>query len=710
MFSKKGPIVCFLKSMLLTLTMGATLFSLLALVIPVHAASITVETTEDELNENGKCSLREAIVNVNRGDQSGSVDCPAGNGNDTIVLPAGTYTLTRSGSREDQGETGDLDLRATVTIRGDGPKQTIIRADNLGDRVLHLHEGAQVTIQGISITDGRAPAGSDGADGADGGGVYNDRGSLTCINCVIRNHFAGDGGYGAAQAGYGGRGGGVYNLRGSLTLVNTLVSNNHAGAGGPSRGTGGTGGSGGGIANNAGTVTIINSTISENAAGHGGCHADGCRTGGDGGSGGGILNKGGTVELFHTTISSNRSGQGSKERTRTIGKDGHGGGIANEQGTVIINHTILAGNDLGADTTSGTGPDCWGKLQSHDYNLLGNRDGCSVEGQADHTIISADPKLSPLGDHGGEIQTHALLAGSPAIDAGNPEFRGQVKDISLTADQRGAGYRRIINDRVDIGAFEASPEIAVFFYAQNLANNPLAEFGNTQRGMPIRHVFTITNVHDERRPESGTADLILSLPVTLPKGFSLVGDFPRTVPVNQLRHFTLQLDAEEAGRFEGTVEILNNDNDQSPFTFKVTGHVATGPEIEIWDNERNIKSTTVLSEEMIVTFPAGVVGRAPVEKFLTIKNVGDADLIIEPNKVESPTGFSIKVSQIPPRIPAKSSNNFLVRLDTTMPGVFEGAIRIYSNDADENPFTLFVRGKVLKPEEMRRVYLPLTIR
>ena len=57
--------------------------------------------------------------------------------------------------------------------------------------------------------------------------------------------------------------------------------------------------------------------------------------------------------------------------------------------------------------------------------------------------------LGPLQDNGGPISTHALLPGSPAIDAGDPSFTPPP-----FYDQRGSGFDRVINGRIDIGSFE----------------------------------------------------------------------------------------------------------------------------------------------------------------------------------------------------------------------------------------------------------------
>jgi CSLREA domain-containing protein len=70
---------------------------------PTPPTNIVVNTTDDELNGDGDCSLREAIQAANN---DTAVDaCPAGSGGDTITIPAGTYTLSITGAGEDANAT-----------------------------------------------------------------------------------------------------------------------------------------------------------------------------------------------------------------------------------------------------------------------------------------------------------------------------------------------------------------------------------------------------------------------------------------------------------------------------------------------------------------------------------------------------------------------------------------------------------------------------
>jgi len=71
-----------------------------------------------------------------------------------------------------------------------------------------------------------------------------------------------------------------------------------------------------------------------------------------------------------------------------------------------------------------------------------------VSNAAPPDTLTGDPQLAPLANNGGPTQTHALMIGSPAIDAGaNPFF--------FTNDQRGTGFARVVGTQADIGAFEA---------------------------------------------------------------------------------------------------------------------------------------------------------------------------------------------------------------------------------------------------------------
>jgi spore coat protein CotF len=187
------------------------------------------------------------------------------------------------------------------------------------------------------------------------------------------------------------------------------------------------GGKGGAIENH-GTMNIVNSTISGNSST------------GTANGGAGIFNDT-TLNLTNCTISGNST------NTR-------GGGIYNNgAGTVNIQNTIVAGN-----TADQSGPDIFQAFNSLGNNLIGKIDGGSgfTNGMNNDKVgtvaMPLDPKLGPLQDNGGPTFTMALLAGSPALDAGSDSVLGTP--LFLMTDQRGTGFPRKSGAHVDIGAFE----------------------------------------------------------------------------------------------------------------------------------------------------------------------------------------------------------------------------------------------------------------
>ena len=96
----------------------------------VAPATFSVTITGDELDAahggvdpDTGLSLREAIIDAN-----------ASAGADTVLLPGGMYTITRAGSGEDGGLTGDFDITEDLTIQGADPATTTVDAAGLEGR------------------------------------------------------------------------------------------------------------------------------------------------------------------------------------------------------------------------------------------------------------------------------------------------------------------------------------------------------------------------------------------------------------------------------------------------------------------------------------------------------------------------------------------------------------------------------------------------
>jgi CSLREA domain-containing protein len=477
---------------------------------PARAGVIQVTTRADETSAgDGSCSLREAISAVDSPQAGG--DCSvAGGGSDTISLGPGTYVLSLPGPREDSNATGDLDVTGTVrnlTIEGAGAGVTTIDATQLGDRVMDIDSGATTTIRDLTISGGRAPAGTPGGAGmpgakGDSGGAIRNLGSLSLTGVVVANNQAGDGGGHpdplngpAGPGGPGGDGGGLYNA-GTLTLTDSELIYNGAGAGAPGAGLGydgGAGGAGGGIYN-AGTLTITRSTVGADSAGTGGPGAAGTTAGNGnaGGWGGGVFGAAfSSLTATNSTLSSNLAGDGGVGgNTSGPGNGGNGasggdgGGLAlaigafasleevtltdNARGVGGAGGLVFGGTgSRGADGQAGSGGGVFDQsgLCTNCTRLQGSivarnaGANCSgaitdgghnlVFGDATCPGVDADPQLEPLAPNGGPTQTLALGVGSAAIDLVPPGAGCPPTDQRGVARPQGVGC--------DAGAYELAP-------------------------------------------------------------------------------------------------------------------------------------------------------------------------------------------------------------------------------------------------------------
>ena len=210
--------------------------------------------------------------------------------------------------------------------------------------------------------------------------------------------------------------------------------------------SGGSATAGGGLYN-AGTVTLIDCTIMGDTAGTGGglynrgtATLEDCTITGDSASDGGGLANTGALTLAECTVSGNTAGTGGGVYESGSGSD-----------QATLNDTIVAGNlgSLGASSDIG-GSGASSVVGSYDLIGTGGSGGIAGGSGGDIVLTSlAGLGLAAAGDYGGPTETLALLPGSLAIDAGSYS----LIPFGVSTDQR--GEPRVVNDTVDIGAFES---------------------------------------------------------------------------------------------------------------------------------------------------------------------------------------------------------------------------------------------------------------
>jgi hypothetical protein len=354
--------------------------------------TVTVQNTAD----NGAGSLRKALSTV----------CAGGTINFSDALAGQTITLT----------SGPLTLGKNVTIDASAASALGISGSN-ADRVFIVNAGTTATVKYLTV--------KDGFGWQLAGGILNN-GSLTLDHVIVtQNVMATDSGD------FWQGGGGIYNGDSSaLNLIDSSVTNNTAGWSGGgvysffnsttnivrSTISGNTSGDVGGGIRSLGNMWITNSTISGNTS--------------TGWHGGAIFHTDGNMEILNSTIANNK---GPDWAPSAIFNGSFGGPVP----TLKLTNTIISGNQWYA-CEHWTGANI---LISGGNNLVQD-DTCNPVAS---DLIGMNALLGALADNGGPTWTHALLAGSPAIDAGN--------DAACPAtDQR--GIARPQGPNCDIGSFE----------------------------------------------------------------------------------------------------------------------------------------------------------------------------------------------------------------------------------------------------------------
>jgi CSLREA domain-containing protein len=529
-----------------------------------HAAVYTVNSTADTaglacVSGVGTCTLRSAIQLTN-----------VLGGGGTIILPAGTYTLTIPPVAGDTTAlNGDLDfngLGGPVTITGAGAATTIIDGGAI-DRVFDLVSPANITISGVTIRNGNPGA-------AAGGGAFNTGGgtTLTLNHAIIANNTAPAEG-GAFAIGAGGS---------TVTLNDVAITNNTSPGSAVNVGLGSTftltigtiSGNSDSAINNGGTTNLTNVTMVGNITA---------------GNGGAISNKAtGTVNLTNVTISGNTAPAVNV------------GGIINLAGIVNLKNTIVA-NSLGSN--------CGGAM-----TLLGGNLSTDATCGLPVTLPANLGLELSLIDNGGTQLTLSLLPGSPAIDAGvagcpATDERGIARPVDGNIPLDGVAI-------CDIGAFEFRP--------QKIAVAPASpvNFGTVPDGTVSDQTITISNLGDGNLT---ITDLALIDPLALPFSRIVATD---TCTGATLPHppssctVTVRFAPTAAAAASDTFNITSNDPATPLVTFALSGVGSLTP-VPVMSVTDSIAPGT----DNLMPFGGVVIGQTS-DATVTVTNTGTANLII----------------------------------------------------------------------------------
>lgn len=464
---------------------------------PLNCTPLIIVTTK---NDDGAGSLRQAVKDVCDGGQIG------------FGLPPGSYITLL---------TGELYIGKSLQLIGPGSATLALRSLNDG-RLLRISSDVTVQISDLSLLNGLATDGT--GDISEGGAILNE-GTLTLTGVTVIGNSA------AAP----GRGGGIANIGGAVTIVAGIFADNLA------DGDNGAG-DGGAIYNDAnGSITIAGTTFLANAAyaNGGGIDNHGALTithsalsENNSFAGGAIANRGGELSLTHSIIFQNTANvygggilnTGSllvASSTISGNEAAGGGGVHNDGGELTITHSTVALNEatkgggisgIEAGTVAlqnsiiaqNSGEECAlpdAVVLSQGHNLAGDA-SCHLTEASD--LTQQDARLGPLLLNGGDTETHALLPGSPALDAGqcpanSVDQRGQLRPVDIPSlSDSGNGC--------DIGAYEAS-NTPLSLTVDIMGEPPLLP------GQPVTYTLRFQNEGDTLVSQAFITNT-LSLPLT----------------------------------------------------------------------------------------------------------------------------------------------------------------------------------------------------
>jgi CSLREA domain-containing protein len=458
----------------------AWLLGLLGPATPARAATFTVTDVTDApqasgftgqcVSTLGTCTLRAAL----------QAATDVGGANEVHVQVAGTYLLPL----------GELlfDTTGRSLVLDNTSGGSVVIDANQASRVLHVLGSGSMTVSGVTLQNGRLTT-----SGGQGGGIFL-AGTQTFV--LSNSSVLNDSLTGASSSG-----GGIAVLAGQLTLMNTTVGGNS-----------GVGAGGGLFLSSTVTAAVSNSTFSSNSAN------------GGGGLGGAIrLSNGATLTATNSTFATNSSGftggaieNGGASGGLTITNSTFSGNTASLDGAAIngdatVGYSTFAGNSASGGALSGTiqaqatilahgaqGTNCNGALISLGDNISDDST-CFASPNVVHDRINTDPLLGPLASNGGPTQTHALLAGSPAID-------GVTNNACPPPNTDQRGFLRPSGAHCDTGAYEAGATVTL---TPTVTATPPATATSTPTALPSS-TFVVTTTTDAANVSPGAGTTCMS--------------------------------------------------------------------------------------------------------------------------------------------------------------------------------------------------------
>lgn len=360
---------------------------------------------------------------------------------------------------------------------------------------------------------------------------------------------------------------------------------------------------------------------------------------------------------------------------------------------------------------------------------LGGISGCGIETGA-HSIVSQNMQANETATYSIEATNHTGNMGDPFFAIYQPSFDPGNPTTNLVAcdDDSGSGGSGLyplvtrafttgetfvlvttsydqstslsgtvtVNSSNDLSLIY--PEMNVTGNGQSIADGDTVpsvtddtNFGSTATtGGTVVKTFTIEN--------TGSANLELagSPRVSLAAGtnFAISAMPASSVSGGGSTTFQVTFNPTADGAHSDTISIVNNDSDENPYNFAITGTGTSQPEMDL------SQSSTPIADGGSYGYGNQLVG-SNTNIVFTITNPGGADLTLTTPLTIGGTNadqFSIQAQPSSPISSGGSTTTFTVRFSPTSTGSKTATIDIANNDSDENPYNLTITGTGTVPE------------
>ncbi len=257
------------------------------------------------------------------------------------------------------------------------------------------------------------------------------------------------------------------------------------------------------------------------------------------------------------------------------------------------------------------------------------------------------------------------------------------------ADVRDAGFDSAVLLK---GFSTVPPEIQVTENGADIADGSTLDFGSTDAGTAVIKTLTFSNI------QAGSAALSLSN-VVVPTGFTLIDSLPSELAANSSVNIRVQFDANNAGSFNGSFSVTNNDATENPFDLNLTGQA-----VGLFAQAQLSDSSSVLANGN-GTLNFGLVTQGqPQAASMRLDNLGNGALDITSAVL---TGAHFTLINAPSgSLAANATQVFQIRFDADAVGNFSGDFTLRSNDPSNNPYVIRFSGAVQAAEAVVAAPVP----